>query len=658
MKLSLKARIIVLLTALTLIPTVLFIYHSGVMKEKIVQDRLRFHSLYASSVVNRVELFLERVMSESASLVYLYRNFGWSEEDIIWRVSGHIKSIFEGAFYSPEGILLAWASRESTKPSFEEFININSSRRIMGIYYSQYKEPFLRFVVPDLESGIVKGYFLFSLDLSLFWHSVMSAKPTPTMEVFLTDSKGNILAFSDLRFSEGGKLLPRTGVYRSEITGVEVIGVFAKSLDGKWMVFVEEPVQVVLKPLYSFQQKAVLAGSLFMFSVGGLAIFVFLRIFRPLESLKDRIVSWEEENIRKGIRSGDEVSELSQAFENLVTKLREERKLYVSLFENTLDGVIVFNSERRIIDVNRTVLEQLKISRKELIGKSMKDILGYELPSRSLFFSEKKLKLGREIYCQLRQEVLRIEERFYLMWRIRDLSRERELKLLLEQTAKLSLAGEIACSIAHQINNPLASIMGYAESIQLTSQEEETRKKAQIIQKHAQKCAQTVKKLMEIGKPFEGKPDYVRPEELTIEAINLLSPKAKRKGIKIELESSLNGEKIFTFPWQVEQVLINVIDNAIDASRPGNKVEVSLSKENSYIVWRIKDSGVGIRKEDIPKVFKPFYTTKPYGTGLGLSLAKRLIKGAGGDIKIHSEEGRGTLVEITIREVSHESACG
>ena len=648
MRLSLKFRVVALLALLTMIPVALYFYHYSVMRDKMIEDRLRFDKLYASSIVSRIELFLERVMSETESLVYLYRNLGFSEEEIIWRITGQVRGIFEGAFYSPEGILMSWASRERIQPEFEKFANFKDKEGIIGIEYTEYKEPFLKFLVRDVEDGLLRGYFVFSLDLSLFWQSVVSARPNPSVEVFLTDKKGNILAFSDMRFSSRKRIPLREGVYRSVITGVEVVGVVASSEDGKWVVVVEEPVSAVLEPLQGFQRNAMVAGSAFMLSAGLFAILVFLRIFRPLESLKDYVVSWEERNINKPIRTGDEVSELSQAFENLIRKLEEERKLYSALFENTLDGIVVFNAEKKVIDVNRTVLEEFKISRDELIGMSMKDLIGEELPLTSMFFSEKKVRLKEEIYCQLRQDILRIEGNLYILWRLRDVSQEKELKILLERTAKLSLAGEIACSIAHQINNPLASIMGYAESIVLSAEDEKVRRKAEVIMRQAQKCAETVRKLLDVGRPFEGRPEYVKPEEVTIEVLNMLSPKAKRKGVRIEFSSSLNGDKIFTFPWQIEQVLANIIDNAIDASPENSSVEIKLERIGGNVVWRIRDSGPGIPEEDLEKIFKPFYTTKKYGTGLGLPLARRLMRNMGGDVKIYSEPGEGTTVEVHI----------
>ncbi len=648
MKVSLKVRIIVLLLLLTFIPLTLYFYHYTAMKKKLIQDRLKLHSLYATSLVTKVELFLEKVVSEASSSLSLYRNLGFSEEEIIWRVTGQVKGVFEGAYYSPEGVLLAAVSREKIEPDFESFLKPAYDKRILGIHHTRYEEPFLRFLIPDLDEGLLKGYFVFSLDLSLFWQSVVFSRPGPNVEVFLTDSEGNILAFSDLRFPGKRRIPLREGVYRSTIMGVDVVGVHARSEDGEWVVVVEEPLSSVLEPVYQFQARAMVAGSLFILSAGTFAILVFLRIFRPLENLRNYIVSWERENMNRSIQAGDEVSELSQAFENLVRKLEEDKKLYSSLFENTLDGIIVFNGERRVIDVNRTILNQYSLSKEDLVGKSMEELIGESLPLTSLFFTEKKVKLKEEIYCQLRQEVLRIEGNLYILWRIKDVSQEKELKLLLEQTAKLSLAGEIACSVAHQINNPLASIMGYAESIAMTSSEEETRKKAEVIVRQAEKCAETVKKLLEVGKPFEGRPEYVKPEDLTIEVIKMLHPKAKRKGVRIEFESSLNGEKLFTFPWQIEQVLINVVDNAVDACDEGGTVTVLLAKSGSQIIWRVRDTGPGIPEEEMEKIFKPFYTTKRYGTGLGLTLAKRFVKNLGGDIKIISKKGVGTTVEIKI----------
>ncbi|MDQ7081688.1 MAG: hypothetical protein Q9N34_00815 [Aquificota bacterium] len=83
-----------------------------------------------------------------------------------------------------------------------------------------------------------------------------------------------------------------------------------------------------------------------------------------------------------------------------------------------------------MIDVNRTILEQYKLRKEDLLGKSMADLIGEDLPLVSLFFAAKKVRLGEEIYCQLRQEILRIEDSVYILWRLKDVSQEKELKIL------------------------------------------------------------------------------------------------------------------------------------------------------------------------------------------------------------------------------------
>ncbi len=652
MKVSLKTKILTLIVILTVIPVALYFYHLNAMKERIINEKIDSYRFYAYSIVSKVELYLERVISETETLIYLYKNLGFEEKEIIWRVTGHIKGIFEGAFYSREGKLITFESREKIFPSFDREIKEPIlSKKILGIYFTQYKEPYLRFGIPLLENGMLKGFFIFSLDLSLFWQSVISSKPSPSAGIFLADSKGKLLAFSDMRFSKNITLPLREGVYRSEILGVDVVGTYVRSEDKKWIVIVEEPLFTALIPIYRFQYTAMIFGTVFMLSAGILAVFILLRIFKPLEDLRNFIISWEKENINRPVKSGDEVSELYEAFNNLINKLEEERKLYINLFENTLDGIIVFNREKKVVDVNRRVLEEFKVKKEEIIGRSMKELIGEELPEKGLFISEAALKLGNaEYFCQLKQDLLDIEGKRYIIWRIRNVSEEKELKILLEKTAKLSMVGEIACSIAHQINNPLASIMGYAESIMLTSRDEKAAEKAEIIFKHAQKCAETVRKLLNLAKPLEGEPKKTDVEKITVEAISLLTSKAKKKDVKIKFENLLNErETVLTFPWQLEHALINVIDNAIDASYRGGTVEVLLKREDNTILWIIKDKGKGISKEEIENVFKPFYTTKKEGTGLGLPVAKRFIENLGGKIELRSEENKGTEVRIHLR---------
>jgi two-component system NtrC family sensor kinase len=243
---------------------------------------------------------------------------------------------------------------------------------------------------------------------------------------------------------------------------------------------------------------------------------------------------------------------------------------------------------------------------------------------------------------------INVEEGEFLLYQIRDLTEKKELELILYRTSKLSLAGEMACCMAHQLNNPLASILVYAEYIHNTVQDEKLREKAGIIMRQALKSAETVKKLLDMAKVFDGKPQEINPYSITREVIELLSFKARRKRVSLEFTADINTHAgMMCSSWKLEQVLINVIENAIDASQQGQKVEIKLKWENSCFVWTVRDYGEGIPEEDLQKVFEPFYTTKKDGTGLGLSLVKRFLDDMNGNISMYNTQ-KGLEVVISL----------
>lgn len=648
MNLSLKFRVMVILAFITLIPTAFFVYHYFAMKEYLIEEAKKRNATYVSSLLNRFKLFFEENLSEIQGLVSLYEGVGLSSGQVIWRISGHIKSIFEGAYYSFDGYLIEAVSRETSEPDFEKKVEPKyKETTLLGVSYTDYGEPFLRIYIPTYNESVFSGFYIFSLDISLFWQELISSLPSKDTYLFLINDKGEVIAFSDLRYSSLKRVELKKGIYTSPILKEEVIGDFGTLKGMNWSILVESPLSAVLFPLRDFQLRALLA-ELLITSLGSLLGLLFIfKVFKPLESLRERAVSLGGRLAGVSISRGDEVKELSQVFESLIGKLEEEKRLYMSLFENSLDGVILFNDEGRVIDVNDTLVKRVGIEKDRLVELKMEDFSD-ELPEGQVYLPEKNLRvLDKTLVCELRQSYIAVGNRRYTLWHLRDMSEEKELKSLLEKTAKLSLAGEIACSIAHQINNPLASILGYSESILLQTREENIREKAKVVIKQTKKCAETVKRLLDMGRPWDGKPEYVDPAKLTIEAINLLRSKAKKKGVQIEFVSHNGNLRVFTFPWQLEQILLNLIDNAIDASR--TKVNVHLTEEGELILWRILDDGEGIPEGAKAKVFEPFFTTKEEGTGLGLSLARRFIKNLGGDIEIESTKGSGTEVRVYLR---------
>lgn len=196
--------------------------------------------------------------------------------------------------------------------------------------------------------------------------------------------------------------------------------------------------------------------------------------------------------------------------------------------------------------------------------------------------------------------------------------------------AKLASLGEMSAGIAHEINNPLAIISGSAELMQKhLSDTELIKSKTEIIFKATQRIAKIVNGLRKFSRSSEKK-EYTAKSlnQILKEVVTLVEPQSKRYYTEISLTSSTDG-LILCDEMEIEQVLINLINNSIDAIKGNHKrwIKISVFEDSAQIVIQIRDSGNGIDSKIAEKLFQPFFTTKPIGegTGLGLSIVKGIL---------------------------------
>lgn len=237
-----------------------------------------------------------------------------------------------------------------------------------------------------------------------------------------------------------------------------------------------------------------------------------------------------------------------------------------------------------------------------------------------------------------------------------EITEYRNSVLKIQELEKLSLIGELAAGIAHEIRNPLTSITGFVQMIQERSNDEITDTYLEIALQELKRINTIVNDFMFIAKPKENMEiRNVNIHSLVSYVIEFMKPQAILKDIQIvELTDS---DLTFTTrcdPNQLTQVLINVIQNAIEAtSGRQQKIVVSLKNvnENDFLI-EIADQGDGISQERQKRLFEPFYTTKEKGTGLGLMMCKRIIENHDGSIEVNSQPGKGTTIRIILPKVS------
>jgi signal transduction histidine kinase len=231
-------------------------------------------------------------------------------------------------------------------------------------------------------------------------------------------------------------------------------------------------------------------------------------------------------------------------------------------------------------------------------------------------------------------------------------NREELQRLYLTQMSRaehLATLGELAAGLAHEIRNPLAGIAGVIEIIgKELPASSPNREVLEEVRREVRRIQDILSDLLDYARP---KPSQVHADDLnaTVEhAVALARQQVLSRPIEIEFLPAPGLPPVEHDPAQIHQVLLNLLLNAIQAIPEQGRIDVSLAAEEPFAVIRIADSGPGIRPEVLPNIFRPFFTTKGQGTGLGLSLAARITEDHGGRIDVESQMGKGTAFSVRL----------
>ncbi len=225
----------------------------------------------------------------------------------------------------------------------------------------------------------------------------------------------------------------------------------------------------------------------------------------------------------------------------------------------------------------------------------------------------------------------------------------REMQEQLIQSAKLAAIGELSANIAHEINNPLTSIIGYTEiALEEEQMSEELRKSLQIVEKESLRAKDIVRQLLDFARKKELKVSEIDLNNVIREVMQLVSTPARKHGVTVS-EEYAPLPKITADADQLKQVFLNIINNGIAAMEQGGSFFISTGRIGEYVSVTFRDTGPGMPPEVLSRIFEPFFTTKrEKGTGLGLSISYRIIRDHGGRIDVDSAVGKGTTFTIRL----------
>jgi PAS domain S-box-containing protein len=371
---------------------------------------------------------------------------------------------------------------------------------------------------------------------------------------------------------------------------------------------------------------------------------------------------------------------LEEKFEDLNLKLEKtNRELRQSLaekdkisnylnniLESLTSGVVAINLKGEITLFNRAAEEILGYKTDEVLGRQYGEVLGngvkemmtlpFTLKSKKSHINEEKEVLTKEgkkiplgfstsLLTDNDNNVLGAVEVFF------DLSKLKQLEEEVTRVRTLAALGEMAATVAHEVKNPLGGIRGFADLLDRDLEESDPRKKSvEKIMEGVETLDRIVVSLLNYTKAIRLDLHQVEFASFIDEVIKFFEIDLGREKKKIHIHRKYPEKALLCRidPEQFRQVMLNLLHNATQAMPQEGTIVVEVNEEKKGVVLKISDTGMGMSKATLEKLFTPFFTTKEHGTGLGLSTVKKIVEAHRGDIKVESELGKGTTVFVRL----------
>ncbi|MCG7334243.1 ATP-binding protein [Sporosarcina sp. ACRSM] len=338
------------------------------------------------------------------------------------------------------------------------------------------------------------------------------------------------------------------------------------------------------------------------------------------------------------------------------------KKTYLHAFHNAICLMLVVNREGIICDVNNQYTKFFNVNKDYFLGKTV-DVVLQLFPNYSESTLKQYIQNVKHYGCA--EETLKYqppygEERYYhvatiynsetnmYLIRMNDLTEKMALEQQLVHTGSLSTVGELAASIAHEIRNPMTTLKGFVQLLQISASED-TLKYLAVIDDEISRMESILGEMLVLSKPASNKKTTFSLEVLVDDMIQVMRPKAMMDGITINRKETDLGDTLVNGDAEkIKQVLLNLFKNAVEAMSSGGTLTISITLDKAnQLRLDITDTGKGMTRQQLNQIFMPFYTSKPEGTGLGLPFVLKTIEEHGGTVTVESEVNQGTVFIVT-----------
>lgn len=351
--------------------------------------------------------------------------------------------------------------------------------------------------------------------------------------------------------------------------------------------------------------------------------------------------------------------------ESIKRELKKTRVLYKLITENTTDLIKVFTKDLEIVYASPSYEKVMGIPPEEMVGRHIHE---YAAPEEMKVFSSYFDKLLVSSEPQLIQHKIKTAEGVDIFAEFnispiynenneidsfvsvgRNINERVKNDEVIRNLDRLSIIGQLAAGVAHEIRNPLTSLKGFSKLLKNTLDKEKQDNYLAIIMNELDRIDMIVNEFMSLAKPqaiqFERESLY----SILDSTVNILNPQAIMHNVQIINHYQTNDMYLQCSPNQLKQVFVNFIKNAIEAMPDGGNVFIDVQKmDNEHVSISIADEGTGIDTDLLRFLGTPFYTTKDKGIGLGLTVSNKIIQEHNGTMKIESQSGIGTTVKVEL----------
>ncbi len=487
-----------------------------------------------------------------------------------------------------------------------------------------------------------------------------------------------IMAFAPIRYARGG--YSKFGIFGGITIGAEIAQFHQPALATS---------RLIKQQINNYLMQSWLVISVTIMVVIAVAYFLSNSIVRPVllltEGTRKMISGNPATQIKVEASSNDEVGVLAESFNTMVEELHGRRQRLMStlqalrrsrkeiirernfkdtVFENIETGLLTFDRDCKVTSANGPACTVLGIERpgpdcawQDLLGQwpELGEILegwfiagqqGQSGPFRSYVAIDRK---GRNLTYRMALFPLSFRQQAGWLLTIEDLTERVNMRQQMARMDRLASLGRMSAGIAHEVRNPLTGVSLLLDELhdRLLGHEADQ----ELIRKalgEIERLETLVTEMLHFSSMPEPHLVFGKIDAVVQDSLFLLRKQCQRQQVKLIEDVPADLPQLQMDADRLKQVLLNLLNNALDSMPDGGQLEVSVRPQGEQLVLRVKDSGCGIPADRLPLVFEPFFTTKGQGTGLGLAISYNIVSDHNGTIDIESNPGEGTTVLISL----------